>query len=155
MANVNPGPAVTSTPNTVAEVIPVNTQNNPFVAGANAPRLLAAAKGVNCASAGDVAVTQVINASRWVATSVVVVSQLGQTQTPVTAFLGVFTQPAKAAYTVLANAVLTSLSATAIKYSASANTTGCTTDQNIYINVGTTTAAGIVDVLVYGNDITT
>ena len=155
MANVNPGPAVTSTPNTVAEVTPVNTQNNPLPQGQNGLRLLAAAKGVNCAIAGDVAVTQVINATRWVPASVWIASQAGQTQTPATAYLGVFTKPAAAAYTVLANAVLTSLAAASVKYAASANTTGITTDQNIYINVGTTTAAGIVDVLIYGYDLTT
>lgn len=155
MANVNPGPAVTSNANTVAEVTPVNTQNNPFPQGQNGLRLLAAAKAVNCAVAGDVAVTQVINATRWVPASVFVVSQAGQTQTPAAAYLGVFTKPAAAAYTVLANAVLTSLSATAVKYAAAANTTGITSDQNIYINVGTTTAAGVVDVLIYGYDVTT
>ncbi len=154
MANVNPGPAVTSTANTVAEVTPVNTQNNPFVQGQNGLRLLAAAKGVNCAIAGDVAITQVINASRWVPASVWICSPAGQTQTPAAAYLGVYTKAATAAYTVLANTVMTSLSATAVKYNAAANTTGITSDQNIYINVGTTTAAGLVDVLVYGYDVT-
>lgn len=155
MANVNPGPAVTSTPNTDAVFTPSNSLNNPFPQGANGLRLLAAAKSVNCANAGDVAVTSVINATRWIPTAIIVASQAGQTQTPAAAYLGVFTAPAAAAYTVLANAVLTSLAAASIKYAAATNTTGITTDQNIYINVGTTTAAGVVDVLIYGYDLTT
>lgn len=155
MANVNPGPAITSNPNSTAELAPVQTQQIPFPQGQNGIRLLAAAKGVNCAVSGDVAVTTVINAVRWIPTAVIVASQAGQTQTPATAYLGVFTAPAQAAYTVLANAVLTSLAAAAIKYAAAANTTGITTDQNIYVNVGTTTASGIVDVLVYGYDLST
>lgn len=155
MPSVNPGPASTSTPNTVAGLAPVNTQagSNPILQ--NGVRLLAAAKGVNCAVAGDAAVIPVVNSSRWVPQYIVIASSAGQTQTPATAYVGVFTSPNKAAYTVLANAVLTSLSATLIKYSASANTTSATTDQNIYVNVGTTTAAGSVDVLVYGWDIST
>ena len=155
MTSINPGPASVSTPNTVAGMAPVNTQtgSNPILA--NGVRLLAAAKGVNCAVAGDAAVVPVVNSARWVPQYVVIASSAGQTQTPAAAYVGVFTKPAAAAYTVLANAVLTSLSATLVKYSASANTTSATTDQNIYVNVGTTTAAGNVDVLVYGWDIST
>ena len=152
MTSVNPGPASTSTPNTVAGITPVNSQSGSSPQLANGLRLLAAAKGVSCAQAGDAAVVPILNSSRWVPESVVIISSLGQTQTPATAYVGVFTKPAGAAYTVLANAVLTSLSATLLKYAASANTTSMTTDQNIYVNVGTTTAAGNVDVLVYGYD---
>ena len=152
MTSVNPGPASTSTPNTVAGITPVNSQSGSSPQLANGLRLLAAAKGVSCAQAGDAAVVPILNSSRWVPESVVILSSLGQTQTPATAYVGVFTKPAGAAYTVLANAVLTSLSATLLKYAASANTTSMTTDQNIYVNVGTTTAAGNVDVLVYGYD---
>lgn len=153
MPNVNPGPASTSTPNTVAGVTPVNTLNNPVPQLTTAVRLLATARNVPTSVAGDAAVTQVINASRWVPQYVVIANPTGATSTPAAAYVGVFTNAAAAAYTVLANAVLTSLSATLVKYAASANTTSMTTDQNIYINVGTTTAAGAVDVYIYGWDL--
>ena len=38
-------------------------------------------------------------------------------------------------------------------YTAAANTTTMTVDTQLYLNVGTTTAAGLVDVLVYGYDL--
>lgn len=153
MPSVNPGPATTATPNTLGTLAPVNTQNIPGPMFQNGMRLLAFAKSVSCAQAGDAAVTSVINSTRWVPQSVVIVSSSGATQTPAAAYVGVFTKPASAAYTVLANAVLTSLSATLVKYAASANTTSATTDQNIYVNVGTTTANGPIDVYVYGWDV--
>lgn len=153
MANVNPGPASTSTPNTVAGLTPVNQQNNPVPVLTNGVRLLATARGVPTSVSGDAAVTTVINSTRWVPQYVVVANPTGATQTPAAAFVGVFTAAAQGAYTILANAVLTSMSATLVHYAASANTTSMTTDQNIYVNVGTTTAAGAVDVYVYGWDL--
>lgn len=155
MANVNAGPATTGTSNTVAAITPVNSVSNSNPQEQNQIRLLAAAKSVNCAAAGDAAVVKVINSARWVPTSVSVISSSGQTQTPATAYVGVFTNAAAAAYTVLAATVMTGLTATVLVYTAAANTTTMTTDQNIYINVGTTTAAGSVDVLVYGYDFST
>jgi hypothetical protein len=154
MANVNPGPATTSTPNSAAALANTPASGLPFPVSQNGLRLLAAVKGVNCAVAGDNQ-TRIINSARWQAASVWVMSSLGQTQTPTTAYLGVFTQPATAAFTVLANAVLTNVTLVQSQYAASANTTGVTTDQNIYVNVGTTTAAGLVDVLIYGYDFST
>lgn len=154
MPSVNPGPASTSTPNSMAALGAANASGLPVGQATNAIRLLASVKGVNCAVAGDNQ-TRIINAGRWVPTAVIVCSSLGQTQTPTTAYLGVFTQPAGAAYTVLANAVLTNVSLIQMQYAAAANTTSITTDQNIYVNVGTTTAAGLVDVMVYGYDVST
>jgi hypothetical protein len=152
MPNVNPGPASTSTPNTMPANVAANASGLPFPQEQNQIRLLGAVKGVNCAIAGDNQ-TRIINAARWVPTAVIVASSLGQTQTPTTAYLGVFTQPAGAAYTVLANAVLTNVSLVQMQYAAAANTTSVTTDQNIYVNVGTTTATGLVDVMIYGYDL--
>jgi len=153
MPSVNPGPATTSTSNTEAALAPSNTGNNPLPQESNQIRLLAKLSSVDISGTGDRAYTKVINSSRWVPTSVTVVSSAGATQTPATAYVGVFTNPAAAAYTVLATTVLTGLSATVLVYTASANTTTMTTDQNIYVNVNTTTASGPVDVLVYGYDL--
>lgn len=153
MPSVNPGPATTTTANTEAALTPSNTGNNPLVQESNQIRLLAKLSSVDVSGTGDRASTKVINASRWVPTSVTVISSAGATQTPATAFVGVFTNPAAAAYTVLATTVLTGLSATVLVYTASANTTTMTTDQSIYVNVNTTTASGPVDVLVYGYDL--
>ena len=156
MPSVNPGPASTSNSNSVAALSVAQGGGQPFPQEQNQIRLLAAAKGVDCSLAGDRAVTKIINSQRWAATAVQIVGTVGATQTPTAAYLGVCTSPNKgAAFTILANAVMTNVSAVQLQYAASANTTNVTTDQTVYINVGTTTASGTVDVLVYGYDMTT
>ena len=153
MTAVNPGPASTSNSNTVAAITPVN-------AGGSSPqeqnqlRLLGAVKGINCAIAGD-NVTRVLNSARWAPTAVAVVSSLGATQTPTTAYMGVWSGAGQTGVTVLASAVLTNPTLVQMQYAAAANTTSVTTDQYLYVNIGSTTANGVIDVLVYGYDLST
>ena len=153
MPSVNPGPATTGNPNSVAALSTAYGGGQAWPQEQNQIRLLAKLASVDVSGTGDRASTKVINSARWVPTSVTVISSAGATQTPTTAYVGVFTNPAAAAYTILATTVLTGLSATVLVYTASANTTTMTTDQNIYVNVNTTTASGPVDVLVYGYDL--
>jgi len=154
MPSVNPGPAVTSTLSTQATLGATYTPSyEPWPQEQNQIRLLAKFAAVDTSLAGDRGYCRVINSVRWVPTSVTVVSTAGATQTPATAYVGVFTNPAAAAYTVLAATVLTGLTANVLVYTAAANTTTMTTDTQLFVNVGTTTAAGLVDVLVYGYDL--
>jgi hypothetical protein len=77
MPSVNPGPAVTQTPQTVEVQTPVSTNRNPVVQGSNALRLLAVAKGVSLAGTGDVAAMTVINATSYVVSSILVGNAVG------------------------------------------------------------------------------
>jgi hypothetical protein len=155
MPSVNPGPASTSNANSVAALSEAAGGGQAWPQEQNQIRLLAAAKSVDCSGSGDRVSTKIINSQRWVPTAVAMVATQGATQTPTAAFVGAFTNPGAAAYTILAVTVLTNLTSTQMVYTAAANTTSVTTDQTIYINVGTTTAAGLVDVLIYGYDLTT
>jgi len=155
MPSVNPGPATTVNSNSVAALSEALGGGQPWPQEQNQIRLLAAAKGVDCSVSGDRVATKIINSQRWVPTSVTMIASAGATQTPTAAFVGAFTAPSAAAYTILAVTVLTNLTATQLVYTAAANTTGITTDQTVYINVGTTTASGLCDVLIYGYDLST
>src|SRR5271167_3741115 len=76
MANVNPGPAVTGTVNSVLTTTPVNTLTNSNPQESNQVRCLAYARGISVNAIGDVGAMPVINASRW-NISAVIVSNMG------------------------------------------------------------------------------
>ena len=153
MTTLNNTPAATSTLNTVAAITPVNTQNNPLVQEQNQVRLLAAAKGVSCIALGDAVQTKIINSARWVATQIDVISTLGATQTPTSSYIGVYTGASATGFTIATAGILTNVTLVQLVSLTANNTTGVTTDQNVYINVATATGNGAVDVLVWGYDL--
>jgi hypothetical protein len=156
MPSVNPGPATTQTPNTVAELLPVNTLQKPVEVGTNALRLLGVARGVSLNSTGDAAVMPVINAAAWSPVTVVFANGLvsGVSTTVAAAGVGIFTGAGSTGTTVRTQGVLTAQTAGAsIAAGALAATAALQlTAQSMYVNVGTALANATVDVFVYGYD---
>lgn len=156
MPSVNPGPATTSNPNTVAGFVPVNTGNKPVELLTNGYRLLGVARGVNLAQTGDAATMQVINASSY-APALIVTSNgqvSGVAGSIAAAALGVFTAAAAGGSAIKANATLANNSAanSAIALATTIANLGFT-QQTLYINVGTALANATVDLFLYGYDI--
>lgn len=149
----NLGPATLVTQQSVSVVTPVSTPNNPVVQGAQALRLIAVAKGVNANALGDTAM-QVINATNWTATTVVL-SNASISLT--TAAAGIFTAVAAGGTAVRTNAALNALTASTVTNAAAATAAAIalnTTAQTIYFNVATAQgAAATLDVYVYGYDL--
>lgn len=154
MPSVNPGPASTSNPNTVAGFIPVNTLNKPVEVLTNALRLLAVARAVPLANTGDAAVMPVINSAAWSAATVVFANGLvsGVPTTVAAAGVGIFTGAASTGTTVRTQGVLTGQIANASIAAAAASAAVQSTAQNMFVNVGTALANATVDVFVYGYD---
>lgn len=157
MANVNPGPAVTSTPSQLAVLTPVNTLG-PTVPGqgGNAYRLLAVARGVSGNGVGDAAVLNIINSSSWA--PALIVTANGQVNgvpgSIATLALGVFTAAAAGGTAIKASAALTNNSAagSAIVL-ATTVVTPAQTVQTLFVNVGTALAGSTVDIFLYGYDL--
>lgn len=149
----NLGPATLVTQQSVSVVTPVSTPNNPVVQGAQALRLIAVAKGVNANALGDTAM-QVINATNWTATTVVL-SNASISLT--TAAAGIFTAVAAGGTAVRTNAALNALTASTVTNAAAATAAAIalnTTAQTIYFNVATAQGAtATLDVYVYGYDL--
>jgi hypothetical protein len=154
MPSVNPGPATTQTPNTQAELAPVNTLNKPAELGTNALRLLAVARAVSLAVTGDIAVVPVINAAAWSAATVVFANGLvsGVATTVATAGVGIFTGAGSTGTTIRTQGVLTGQIALASIAAAAQSAAVQSTAQTLYVNVGTALANATVDVWVYGYD---
>lgn len=154
MPSVNPGPATTTTPNTTAELAPVNTLNKPVELGTNALRLLAVARGVSLAVTGDAAVMPVVNAAAWSAATVVFANGLvsGASASVAAAGVGIFTGAGSTGTTVRTQGVLTSQAAGASIAAAAASAAVQSTAQSLFLNVGTALANATVDVFVYGYD---
>lgn len=156
MPNVNPGPATTQNPNTVAIVTPVSTTNNPVVQGAFEYRLLGVALNVPLSVVGDVALMQIINSTSWVPALIVTANGKvsGVAGSIATAAIAVNSGAAGAAPVIKANAALTNNSA-ANSAIALATTIANLANfaQTLTINVGTALANATVDVYLYGYDI--
>lgn len=157
MANINPGPASTSTPNTVAVVTPVNTANKPVEQGSNALRLIAVARNMSLANLGDAAVMPIINSSSWSPVTIVTANgQVSGVQGSIaTASIGIFTAAASGGTAIKTQAALASNSAagSSIALAAVAGTAALAfTAQNLFVNVGTALANATVDIFVYGYD---
>lgn len=159
MANINLGPAVTATQNSLAAVSPVNIagSQSPPQAG-NGYRLLAAARGVNLAGTGDTALLQIINSTSW--SPALIVTSNGQvTGVPgsiATAAIGVFTAAAAGGTVIKTAAALTNNSAagSAIPLATAAATLVLAfTAQSLYVNVNTALAGATVDIFLYGYDL--
>lgn len=158
MPSVNPGPASTSTPNTVAVVTPVNTQVNPSPQGSNALRLLGSARSVNLAVTGDTLVPIINAASYSVANIVVTNAQLaGVGGSIATASIGVFTAAAGGGTAIKAQAALASNTSQTVVFQATVASTALqlpNATPNLYINCGTALATATADVFIYGYDLT-
>lgn len=157
MPSVNPGPASTSTPNSVAVVTPVNTQTNPTPQGSNAYRLLGVARGVSLAATGDAATMSILNSGSY-APALIVTSNGQVSGVPgsiATAALGVFTAAAAGGSAIKANATLANNSAAGSAIALATTIANLAfTGQTLYINVGTALANATVDLFLYGYDVT-
>jgi hypothetical protein len=157
MPSVNPGPATTTTPNTVAELTPVNTLQKPVEQGTNALRLLGVARAVSGNATGDAAVMQIINSSSWLPVNMVTSNGQvsGVAGSIATLSIGLFTAAAgggtgiKTAAALASNSAANSAIVTATTVTAVASTA-----QSVFVNVATALANSTVDVFLYGYDIT-
>jgi hypothetical protein len=157
MANVNPGPAVTSTPSQIAVLTPVNALG-PTVPGqgGNAYRLLGVARAVSLNGTGDAALLNIINSSSY-APALIVTSNgqvSGVAGSIATAAIGVFTAAAAGGSAIKANATLANNSAAGSAIALATTIANLAfTVPALYINVGTALANATVDVFLYGYDI--
>lgn len=156
MPSVNPGPASTANPSTVAVVTPANTLSNPVVQGANALRLLAVARALPLSGLGDIAALPVINAASYAVATVAFTNGLvnGVSATIAAESLGIFTAPAAAGNVIRTAGVLTGQTAsTVFTNSASAAAAVAQTAQTLYVNATVAVAGGTVDLFIYGYDL--
>jgi hypothetical protein len=148
------GLQVTATPNTVAELTPVNTLTNPGPQGLNDNRLLCSARAVNLNGLGDT-LMPIINAGTYsVANIIVTNASISLT----TASFSIYTAPNGASGSGTAiRAVGTSTGNTGptVVTQATVATTATQTVQGLYFNVGIVQgAAATADIFVYGYDLT-
>jgi hypothetical protein len=159
MPSVNPGPASTQTPSTVATLTPQNIlgSTTPGQAG-NAIRLLAVGRSISVNGTGDTALLPIINATSYNVTNIVVTNaQLaGVSGSIATANISVNTGAAVTGTSVNAAAALTTLTASNVvaQRTVVAGTLLLSlTAQSLYVNVGTAVATGTLDIFVYGYDL--
>lgn len=158
MANTNPGPAVTGNANSVATLVPVNTQTNSNPEITNALRLLAVGRALSVNATGDIGVLPVINASRW-NVQAVIASNLG-VNAGTSVAISVNSSAASAGTTIVTPIILSGLVAyggVTVAYRATVANTGITfvgTGQNIYVSCQTTAGTtATLDVFVLGYDL--
>ena len=80
MPSVNPGPAITSNPNSMLGTSPVNTQfqsGYPPLSGGQ--RLLAVARSIPILGTGDIAVVPIVNSTMWFPTAIYFTNPLSAT----------------------------------------------------------------------------
>ena len=152
----NPGPASAGTTNSVATLIPVNTQTNSNPVDTNALRLLAEGRSISVNSSGDVAVMPVINATRWNVQAVVAANLSANAGTSVAS--GVYSGALQVGTTIVSPVILSSLvgfgGATVAYRPSVVNVSFVGTGQNIYVNCQTTAGtACTLDVFVLGYDL--
>ena len=137
----NPGPAITNS-------------IHPQVLGSNqALRVIANVKGLSVGKLGDTAIP-VIDTAYYVPTSVIITNASVDVHSVA---LGVYTATGGAGGSgsaVLSTAALTSNTSSAYATVSAATSTSATlTAQTLYVNQTTATAAGTVDVYIYGYDL--
>ncbi len=155
MPEVNPGPSVSTSAQSVAVVTPVNSNTNPTPQGTNALRLLAVGRGVRL-GVGDIAVLPIINASRWAPATVAFTNGLvsGVSASVAAANLGIFTAPAGGGNVIRTAGVLTGqTTAPVFTNTASAAAAVAQTAQNLTVTSTVGVANGTVDIFVYGYDV--
>jgi hypothetical protein len=160
MANVNLGPASTSTASTQAVIAPQTSPNfNSQGQGTNAIRLLAVGRSISVNGTGDTALLPILNSTNYNVTNIVVTNaQLaGVSGSIATANISVNTGAAVTGTSVNAAAALTTLtSSTVVAQRTIVAATLLLTLQatGLYVNVGTAVATGSLDLFVYGYDLT-
>lgn len=136
----NPGPASSAFGNFVLD------QQNAY-------RLVAFAKNVSVSAAGDTPMN-VITAGDFCPAVIVTTNSTGSAADIHLATVGVYTAVAQGGSTVHGTAALTGqTSATFVYVRATSVANAAVSAPQLYVNVGTTVAGGITDVLVYGYDI--
>jgi hypothetical protein len=135
----NPGPAST-------------TSNHPSGLATNqALRLLASFQSVNVNATGDT-VLPIVNSGRWSVSNVVFTNASIDLTT---AEAGVFTAPSAGGTAIVADAILSALSASSVVSQRTVASTAAQTGDNLYVNVSVAQgAAATMDVFVYGYDLT-
>lgn len=147
----NPGPAALITQQSVAVVTPVSSSNNPIVQGAQALRLLGVVKGLPVSTSGDPAIMQIINSTAWVP-SVVITANANVTMA--TATVGLYTAAAAGGTAVLTVATLTGQTTQSFAYVRAASAAAAAfTNQSLFVNIGVAVAGGLVDLYLYGYDL--
>jgi hypothetical protein len=128
---------------------------NYAIAPQNAYRLLAYAKAVNLAVAGDTPMNMLTGTTLMCPANIVTANSSGTTADIHLATVGIYTSVAQGGTTVLTTGALTSqTTATYVKITAATNAaTGITNVASLYVNVGTTVAGGVCDVYLYGYDL--
>lgn len=158
MANINLGPAITSTASSLAVMTPANTLTNPSPQGGNALRLLASGRGVPLSGTGDIAVLPVINAASWTVATFVFTNGLiaGVAGSVAAASLGGWSAAAATGTALRTAGVLTGVNGTVVLVNAAAAAGAALAfaTQNIFINNTVAVANGTVDIFVYGYDLT-
>lgn len=147
----------TSNPNTVAELVPVNSQQKPVEVGTNALRLLGVARGVSGNALGDAAVMLTINSTNWLPVNMVTANGQvsGVAGSIATLALGLFTAAAAGGTAIKANGALASNSAAnSAIVTATTVVAVAQTAQSVYVNVGTALAGSTLDIFLYGYDLT-
>lgn len=159
MANINLGPAVTSTPSQLAVLTPVNTLG-PTVPGqgGNALRLICVARAVPLSGTGDVVTLPIINASLWSPVTIVFSNALvnGVSGSIAAANVGIFTAAAGGGTVIRTAGVLTGMTTSAVVLvnpaaAAAAALSFATTP--LFLNATVAVAGGTVDCFVYGYDL--
>jgi hypothetical protein len=134
---------------------PQNANSNPSPQGQGALRLLAVGRGVVLGT-GDIAVLPILNSNSWAPATVAFVNGLvnGVSATIAAANLGLFTGPGATGNTIRTAGVLTGQTASTV-FTAAASPAAAVaqTAQQIYVNATVGVAGGVVDIFVYGYDL--
>ena len=163
MPAVNPGPAITANQNSQNVLIPqnqgggTNLNTNPGLA--NALRLISSVRGMSLAITGDAGLILPIDTASFSVLYVIVTNAQvsGVSGSIATAALGVFTAPNAGGTAIVANATLSTNTASNIVAQRTVASTSAV-GQNfaipqLYVNVGTALANATCDVFVYGFDL--
>jgi len=154
MPSVNPGPAALTTQQTQAVVAPQNTALRPAELGFYSRRLLAFARGVSLTGVGDVAILNVINASSYVVTDILVGNAVGGSAAAanitVNAGAAVTGQNFRAAAVLAGVTGPTAIVAQTVLAAALAL---IVTNQQLYVNNTVAVAGVTVDIYIYGYDL--
>jgi hypothetical protein len=170
MTSINPGPAVTSTPNSVLVTEPVITQVNSIPQFTSAIRLLALARSIVINSGlGDIAVLPLINTTSFIPTAIYFANALSATGASASAAaltVSLNGGPNVTGTSFVASAALTALtgltkyvsSTIAISANTSVQTAtmGASSTPSNYLYLNSTVisaAAATCDLFVYGYDI--
>lgn len=152
MADINPGPAITTTANTMLDVSPVNTQvYGGLVMAQNGLRLLGSARGVNANVVGDTPI-QILNAAVW---SPLYIIKTNASVNLTTATGGVYTGLNAGGTAILTSAALSGNTSAPVVVSTAPTTTNTQTVSTVYWHIATAQgAAATLDIFIYGYDFT-